>query len=248
MEQDLLKIGLTQYEAKTYLSLLKSGSVKGSTLSKKSGVPHSKIYEVMYKLADKKFVSVLEVRPRLFKAISPEIAIPHFLRSKKEELERLEKEIPLKLKLEAVKVEPKSEELITVYRGEKNTHPLVLNKFITAQKYLKEMFTFEYVPAAVEREIKKSMERGVHIKMIATLKNKESVKMIRRIKKMGAEVRYYPLNEIRFAIKDGVESYQMIVNQKNLLDRISIVIESIELTKALEHYFDYLWKKAKPIT
>ncbi len=80
MEQDLLKIGLSQYEAKAYLALIRSGSVNGGTLSKKSGVPQSKIYEVLYKLAHKKFVSILEVRPRLFKAIKPEIAIPHFLR------------------------------------------------------------------------------------------------------------------------------------------------------------------------
>ncbi len=109
------------------------------------------------------------------------------------------------------------------------------------------MITFEYLPAAVEREIKKSIERGVNIKMLATLKNKETIKIMRRIKKRGVEVKYYPIKEIRFAIKDGVESYQMIVNPKNLLDRVSIVIESIELTKALEHYFDYLWRKAELI-
>ncbi len=248
MEQDLLKIGLGQYEAKVYLALIRYGSMSGGALSKKSGVPQSKIYEVLYKLAGKKFVSVLEVRPRLFKAIDPEIAIPHFLQSKKEELERLEKDIPEKIKKESRVVEEKTEELITIYRGEKNTHPLVLNKFITAQKYLKEMFTFEYIPTSVEREIKKCIQRGIHIKMLATLKNRDNIKAMRRIKKIGVEVRYYPINEIRFAIKDGVESYQMIVNQKNLLDRISIVIESMELTKALEHYFDYLWKKAKPFT
>lgn len=107
------------------------------------------------------------------------------------------------------------------------------------------MFTFEYMPSSVLREIRKCIERDVKISMLATKKDEENIKLIRKIKKLGVDVRYYPVQEIRLAIKDGIESYQMIVNPKNLLDRVSIVIESSELTKALEHYFDYVWKKAK---
>lgn len=245
MESELQRIGLNGYEAKVYLALVRSGPLTGKLLSEKSTVPQSKIYEVLYRLADKKFVSILEVRPRSFKAIDPTIAIPHFLRAKKEELEKWEKEITEEIGKEKRVVAEKTEELITVYRGEKNTHPLVLNKFVTAQKYIKEMITFEYIPASVEREIKKSLGRGVKIKMLATMKNRENVLLIKKIKKLGVKVKYYPIQELRFSIKDGVESYQMIVNPKNLLDRISLVIESTEFTKAIEHYFDYLWRKAE---
>ena len=109
------------------------------------------------------------------------------------------------------------------------------------------MFTFEYMPNSVLREIIKCIGRGIKIYMLATKKNEDNIKLIRKIKKLGVEVRYFPVKEIRLAIKDGIESYQMIVNPKNMLDRVSIVIESNELTKALEHYFDYLWKKAEII-
>ena len=43
----LEQIGLTSYEIKTFTSLLKSGEFTASDLSQKSGVPYSKIYEVL---------------------------------------------------------------------------------------------------------------------------------------------------------------------------------------------------------
>jgi predicted transcriptional regulator len=38
-------LGLTGYEIKVYISLLEIGSMTASDISKKSGVPYSKIYE-----------------------------------------------------------------------------------------------------------------------------------------------------------------------------------------------------------
>ncbi len=247
MEHELKKIGLGEYEAKVYIALIRNGSLEGNQLSKLSGVPQSKIYSVLYRLEEKKFVSILNVSPKIFKAIDPKIAVINHLEKKKEEIEKLERDIPKSLEnLEKIK-SIKTEELITVYRGRKNTHPIILNKFVTAKKYIKEMITFEYIPASIIREIKNCIERGVKIQMLATKKNKENTKLIRQIKKIGVEVKYYPINEIRLSIKDGVESNQMVVNPNDLIDRVSIVIESIELTKALEHYFDHVWKKAETI-
>lgn len=244
---ELGRLGLSEYEIKAYIALVRHGSLNGKNLSKLSTVPQSKIYEVLYRLAEKKFVSVLDVKPKVFAAIRPKIAITGFLRAKREELEALEKEIPEKI--EGIKRigEPKTDELITVYRGRKNTHPLVVHKFVTAQKYVKDMFTFEYLPASVLREIKKCIERGVKIYMLATSRSDENIKLMRKVRQLGVQVRYYPVREIRLAIKDGTESYQMIVNPRDFMDRVSVVIESLELTRALEHYFDYLWSKAKPV-
>lgn len=245
MEAELKKIGLSDYEIKSYLTLLRYGSLNSNKLAKLSGVPQSKIYEVLYRLSDKKFVSILEVKPKSFKAINPKIAVSSFINLKKQELEELEQTIPQKLENIKEMKELKTEELITVYRGEKNTHPIVMRKFLIAKKYIKDMFTFEYIPSSMLREIEKCIEKGIKIKMLATKKTSENIKLMKKIRKIGAEIRYYPIQEIRLAICDGIESYQMIVNPKNPMDRVSIVIDSLELTKALEHYFDYIWNKAE---
>ena len=43
----LERIGLTGYEIRTFAVLLKSGEQTASDLSQRSGVPYSKVYEVL---------------------------------------------------------------------------------------------------------------------------------------------------------------------------------------------------------
>lgn len=247
MEKELKKIGLTDYEIKVYLTLLQYGSQKGSTLSKLSHVPQSKIYDSLYKLSHKNFVSILNVRPKLFKAVQPAIALRHYLATKKEELEKIEKDLPQQFqKMNVIQKSPLvTDELITVYRGKKDTHPLILYRYAHAKEYVKDMFTFEYIPDSIFREIRKAVQRGVKVHMLATKIEPTNRVIIRQLKKVGVIIKYYPVVELRLAIVDGVEAHQMIVNPRNPMDRISLVVESLELTKALEHYFDYVWKKAK---
>ncbi|MBI2575157.1 hypothetical protein HYV82_04710 [Candidatus Woesearchaeota archaeon] len=249
MEEELRKLGLGEYESKVYIALLVHGSMNGRETAKLSSVPQSKVYEVLYRLAEKKFVSILDARPKQFRAVEPGIAVRHHLASKKGELEELEKTLPPRLESAAKSRhrEPRTQEIITVYRGEKSTHPVVMHKYLAAKMYVKDMFTFEYVPESMTREVVKCIERGVKIYMLATMKTKENRKLMQKMKKLGVEVRYFPVKEIRLAVCDGTESYQMIVNQKNMMDRVSIVIQSLELTRALEHYFDYLWGRAERV-
>lgn len=56
MEQTLTKLhqlGFSEYEAKAYITLLKSNPVTGYELSKNSGVPRSMIYQTLQRLIDK---------------------------------------------------------------------------------------------------------------------------------------------------------------------------------------------------
>ncbi|MFK4784927.1 TrmB family transcriptional regulator [Fusobacterium sp. MFO224] len=54
--EDMKKLGLNQYEAKAYTKLLEEFPLNGYSLSKISGVPRSKIYEVLDNLLKKQLV------------------------------------------------------------------------------------------------------------------------------------------------------------------------------------------------
>jgi sugar-specific transcriptional regulator TrmB len=68
-------MGLTSYEIKTYASLLKTGPITASDLSQKSGVPYSKIYEVLGTLEDKGWIGSDDSRPTQYFAKSPATAV-----------------------------------------------------------------------------------------------------------------------------------------------------------------------------
>ena len=73
--KSLEKIGLTSYEIRTFSSLLKDGELTASDLSQKSGVPYSKIYEVLGTLEDKGWIGSDDSRPTRYFPKSPKTGL-----------------------------------------------------------------------------------------------------------------------------------------------------------------------------
>ena len=73
--KSLDKVGLTSYEIRTFTSLLKGGELTASDISQKSGVPYSKIYEVLGTLEEKGWVGSDDSRPTKYFAKSPATAL-----------------------------------------------------------------------------------------------------------------------------------------------------------------------------
>jgi len=69
--EKLRRIGLTEYEAKAYLCLLKDHLNTAARLSEKFGVPRTRIYSVLESLAHKGWIKVYSGVPLLFKAVNP---------------------------------------------------------------------------------------------------------------------------------------------------------------------------------
>lgn len=68
-----LALGLSEYEAKVYLSLLKENPSTAYEIGKSSGVPTSKVYEVIKKLVQKRIVSVKdEARTKKYVPLGPD--------------------------------------------------------------------------------------------------------------------------------------------------------------------------------
>lgn len=85
--RDLSKIGLTEGEIKVYDALLELGETTRTTLSKKSGISPSKIYDVINRLVEKGIVSTVKKQGVLhFSAASPH-RLEDFLSKKQKEIE-----------------------------------------------------------------------------------------------------------------------------------------------------------------
>jgi HTH-type transcriptional regulator, sugar sensing transcriptional regulator len=88
-KEELKKLGLTNGEAKAYLSLLFLGSSTVGPISKKSVISYSKIYEVLDRLIEKGLVSfIIKEGTKYFQAASPEKLVEFLDKKEKEIAER----------------------------------------------------------------------------------------------------------------------------------------------------------------
>jgi len=64
-------LGVTEYETKVYLSLLKHHPSSAYTISQNSDVPHSRVYDVTRRLMKRGFVASTGKKPEMFSPLSP---------------------------------------------------------------------------------------------------------------------------------------------------------------------------------
>ena len=73
---DMKQLGFSEYECKAYLKLLEDFPQTGYTLAKNSGIPRSRIYDVLENLSGKQMVFVQEEKKnKLYYPVEPDIFI-----------------------------------------------------------------------------------------------------------------------------------------------------------------------------
>jgi HTH-type transcriptional regulator, sugar sensing transcriptional regulator len=86
LKEDLNRLGLSDGEARVFLSLLKLGLVKVGAIVKDSAISYSKVYDVLHRLSMKGLVSQIIVENvKHFNAVEP-YRLHEYLQSKEEEL------------------------------------------------------------------------------------------------------------------------------------------------------------------
>jgi sugar-specific transcriptional regulator TrmB len=71
----LKELGLTEYDAKVYYTLISQGTLTAVDISRESGVPMSKIYVVLNRLENGGWISVVPERPKKYRAVDPGVTI-----------------------------------------------------------------------------------------------------------------------------------------------------------------------------
>ena len=89
----LLDFGLTEYQARVYLTLLDLGTATASQVSPLSKVPRTRIYATMQQLHEKGLVQILPETPLRYKAVP----FAAFLRTTSEDLRRRAKQLEANL-------------------------------------------------------------------------------------------------------------------------------------------------------
>ena len=247
--KSLEKIGFTSYEIKTFSVLLKTGEQSASDLSQKSGVPYSKIYEVLGTLEDKNWISSDESRPTKYFAKSPSTGIEttkqkienDFLQNKSIILNEL---VPL---YEKSGTSEKPD--IWVLSGSTNIATKILEMVESCRNEV-----MIALPQAGEELVKQALpklrslhDKGVDITILASdTMDKESIKAIKRV----ASVK----------LKKGLFGGGIISDKKYVVillgpevagasssDIVAIWADHAGLAGFARQYFEYLLKDSKKV-
>ena len=248
MIEKLRKLGLSPYESKCYLALIKYGNLLGKDIAKKSGVPPTSVYRNLETLQNRGLIQAIRKEPLVYQSVNPEIAIKMYVRLQKENLDTLQKNTIKELKsIKKTGIIEKKEEVLEVYAGRKQSYQLG-KKLIQQSK--KE---FLLVGRGKQKSIldlihtlKFAVKRKVDCKFIITTydKNKE---LVEELKKAGIKIKFLPLTGFSLLIKDREESQIVIKDNKLKEERIVLRIKNKDLSKAHADYFDSIWKKSTSI-
>ncbi len=87
----LTRLGLTSYEAKAYLALIRRDSSTAAQASRLAGVPRQRIYDVLGSLVEKGFASSRPGAVVKYAAVAPELAVESLVARRRQELAETER-------------------------------------------------------------------------------------------------------------------------------------------------------------
>lgn len=251
-KESLKQIGLTDYEISIYLTLISKGPMDARELSESSGVPYSRIYNILTQLEkEKQWIIKEDSRPSRYFAKSPDEAL---IIAKKQYNDMFDDhsnsiihalspiyqshDTPIKISL-------------YIHRG----RDVCLNKVLTLINIAKTSIyitatDFEFLDIYF-KDVEKARARGcTDLKLLVEETKLEDKKKKEILKK------YDPLCEIRYrdqifgesiVIDEGEDSF-IILSQKffEKMSYFGILADYIAFAPAANYYFSYLWKTAQP--
>ncbi|MBU0969047.1 MAG: hypothetical protein KKC20_00295 [Proteobacteria bacterium] len=183
MAADMKILGFSAYECKAYMKLLEAFPLNGYALSKSSGIPRSRIYEVLKNLIDKQMVfEQVEEKNRVYYPVEPKI----FIKKLKAHYERVFEE--LSQYAGALYREPKQDDKLVVISGRDNIMGFLRQLIQGAQKRVAVSIWEEEI-TELTQELNAALSRGVILRGIYFGKNNtyETLVSHRRITRYMAE-------------------------------------------------------------
>jgi len=256
----LKSFGLTEYEVKAYLTLLRLGISTAEKLSEIGNIPLPRVYDTMEELQRKGFILVGKSRPKKFKPISPEKSLNNLIKIKKKEFElkisdlKKDGKIAVKSLLKIRPLETKKEKW-TIWSTEKRKN---IQRILDEQEKLakKEILIFagdmSWLPERINN-IKEAIKRGVKIRIIMRepYDSEDMTRYIKNIKKMGVIIKTGHDSLIRGEIIDNKNALIAIKTQKKKTEvdfkpsYELMIFENPVMVNVFKENFDFWWKNLK---
>jgi sugar-specific transcriptional regulator TrmB len=258
-------IGLTEYEAKVYVAMVKHGEQTASDLSKNAKVPRGRIYDVLERLAQRGFCTLEQGSVRKYSPTHPDIAI-----------KRAVEERELQWHQNKAKAIDIASLLLPIYTSSLERQPSDPTKFLTVltskpaiiqkfnelvasakesvRAFVKQPYAMPFTASGDEPQIdplKTAKKAGVHLKGLYEVGGSEDEianqnEVLQYFNKMGEDIRVTKEIPIKMLIIDS-HTFMFSVLHASTTQLTATVIHHSELTAAMVLVFEHYWNSATPI-
>jgi HTH-type transcriptional regulator, sugar sensing transcriptional regulator len=246
----LQRLGLTSYEARAYVALLRRDSMTAAETSRLAGLPRQRVYDVLSSLVEKGLASTKPGRAVKYSATAPDQALERLLGVHRQQLAELEQDTTAVI-----------DELTPAYlAGQEQTDPLEYIEVLRDRNAINERFA--ELEAGIEKEIlvftkppyaTPVQEHDEGLEIVRTHRARSVYEYaafddpafaagVRRYIDAGEEARFVPSLPLKLVIID--QQIVMFGIEDPVAGRAAltmIVVEHPSLAKLLKIAFDAVW-------
>jgi sugar-specific transcriptional regulator TrmB len=246
----LTRLGLTSYEAKAYLTLIRRDSFTAAQVARQSGLPRQRINDVLGSLVQKGLAVARPGTVVKYAATPPDLAIELLLASHREQLARMERDA------QAMVTDLKP----AFAAGQEHTDPLEYIEVLRDRRAINERFA--ELQGAVKREIlvftkppyatpPQSNTEGLKVSQkhearsmyeFAVFDEPAVMRGVKRFVDSGEQARFVPSLPLKLVIIDEtIVMFGMEDPVAGSADLTIVVVEHKSLARVLKTAFDAIW-------
>ena len=238
------ELGLTNYEAQAYTSLLELGPMPAGRISQSSHVPYSKIYEVLGSLESKGWIETERGRPSKYYPRPPSVALDTIKLRIEDTFSRNESQIISELQPIYEKKEVHERPDIWIVRGQYNVLSKTQEMLERSRKEV--LIAVPEIPLQVTKilfiTLTRLKERGVKISLMTTrAANTDTLKDLFGI----GEIRVRDQMFGGGIVSDSKEVMLVLAGHMEETAALAIWADHPGLARFAKNYFEYLWESSK---
>ncbi len=249
----LTRLGLTSYEAKAYLALIRRDSYTAAQVARQSGLPRQRIYDVLGSLVQKGLAVARPGSVVKYAATAPDLAVERLIAAHRQDLQEMERDArqmitDLTPSYEAGQVHTDPLEYIEVLRDRR----AINERFAELQAAVKfEILVFTKPPYATppqENVEGLQVVTRTHAARSAyefsIFEDASAVEGVRRFIEAGEEARFCPELPMKLVIIDEtIVMFGMQDPVAGSAELTIVVVEHPDLAKVLKTSFETTWSQ-----
>jgi len=245
MGEILNQLGFTEYESKVYKALFFFISATAREIAKETGIPNTRVYAALEKLAKIGAISMIPGKPVRYRIIPPDVGLLSIVEERKKQTKKLEDEIK-ELGLQFKDKEPTPRKLL-VFQGYDITKKITFDEIKNAKMQLLRLMRFGQIDEKIFEEMERAILRGVEIKLLGPAR-KEREHIISQYYKIGCKIRLLKETKL-FLFKKLISDNRVFLLEvygNTWNENLLLKITDGPTVKIAKKEFELLWKEATP--